>query len=191
MWGAPSQWSLHPKFAWGSIETTTIGKTHPTLPFLLPTLEKTSFEKGARTLAQRLDQNRTIFVNAHADLTPTHYFNWLLKEGRCNENRLRESGWIPVVPTCASSSHPWMEFVIFSSVTMIEKCQPCYGDKDVVISQAALYSYTIWVISFLFSSFFTFFKNQFFSFFRKWVWDRKTCPILCINQKCKSKPIKY
>ena len=124
-------------------------------------------------------------------LTPTHYFNWLHKTGGCNENRLRESAWIPVEPTCASSSYPWMEFVIFSSVTMIEKCQPCYGDKDVVISQAALYSYTIWVISFLFSSFFTFFKNQFFSFFRKWVWDRKTCPILCINQKCKSKPIKY
>ena len=46
-----------------------------------------------------------------------------------------------------------------------EKCQPCYRDKDVVITQAALYSYKIWVISFLFSSFFTFSKISFLVFF--------------------------
>ena len=28
-WGASSQWSFCPNFTWGSIETTTIGKTHP------------------------------------------------------------------------------------------------------------------------------------------------------------------
>ena len=30
-WGAPSRWSFHPDSAWGIIETTTIGKTRPTL----------------------------------------------------------------------------------------------------------------------------------------------------------------
>ena len=30
-WGAPSRWSLGPISAWGSIETTTIGKMYPTL----------------------------------------------------------------------------------------------------------------------------------------------------------------
>ena len=38
---------------------------------------------------------------------------------------------------------PGWNSAFFSSVTMIEKCQPCYGDKDVVITQAALYSYKI------------------------------------------------
>ena len=30
-WGASLQWSFGPNSAWGSIETATIGKTHPTL----------------------------------------------------------------------------------------------------------------------------------------------------------------
>ena len=30
-WGVSSRWSFHPISAWGSIETTTIGKTHPSL----------------------------------------------------------------------------------------------------------------------------------------------------------------
>ena len=30
-WGASTRWSFGPNFAWGSKETTTIGKTHPTL----------------------------------------------------------------------------------------------------------------------------------------------------------------
>ena len=30
-WGASSRWSFGPKSVWSSIETTTIGKTHPTL----------------------------------------------------------------------------------------------------------------------------------------------------------------
>ena len=67
-WDASSRWSFGSNSAWGSKETMTIRKTNPTL-------EKTSFEKRARTLAQRLDQNRTIFGNAHADLTPTYYLN--------------------------------------------------------------------------------------------------------------------
>ena len=30
-WGASSRWSFHPISVWGSIETPTIGKKHPTL----------------------------------------------------------------------------------------------------------------------------------------------------------------
>ena len=30
-WGASSRWSFHPNSAWRSIETMTIGKTHPSL----------------------------------------------------------------------------------------------------------------------------------------------------------------
>ena len=30
-WSASSRWSFGPKSTWGSIETTTIGNTHPTL----------------------------------------------------------------------------------------------------------------------------------------------------------------
>ena len=30
-WGASSQWSFGPNSGWGSIETTVIGKTHPTV----------------------------------------------------------------------------------------------------------------------------------------------------------------
>ena len=30
-WGAPSQWSFGPDSTWGSKETMTIGKMHPTL----------------------------------------------------------------------------------------------------------------------------------------------------------------
>ena len=30
-WGASYGWSFHPNYAWSRIETTTIGKTHPTL----------------------------------------------------------------------------------------------------------------------------------------------------------------
>ena len=30
-WNAPSRWSFCPNSAWGSIETTTIGNTQPTL----------------------------------------------------------------------------------------------------------------------------------------------------------------
>ena len=31
-WCAPSRWSFHPNFTWGSIEPMTIGKTHPLKP---------------------------------------------------------------------------------------------------------------------------------------------------------------
>ena len=30
-WGAFSRWSFNLNFAWGNIETTIMGKTHPTL----------------------------------------------------------------------------------------------------------------------------------------------------------------
>ena len=30
-WGSFFQWSFGPSSAWGSIETTTVGETHPTL----------------------------------------------------------------------------------------------------------------------------------------------------------------
>ena len=33
-WGASFRWSFHPNSAWGSMETTTIGQTHPTLTHL-------------------------------------------------------------------------------------------------------------------------------------------------------------
>ena len=33
-WGASSRWSFRPNSAWGSKETTTIGKTHPTLYYI-------------------------------------------------------------------------------------------------------------------------------------------------------------
>ena len=32
-WDASSRWSFGPNFAWGSIETTAIGKSHPSLCF--------------------------------------------------------------------------------------------------------------------------------------------------------------
>ena len=32
-WGTSFRWSIHPNSAWGSIETITIGETHPGLIF--------------------------------------------------------------------------------------------------------------------------------------------------------------
>ena len=34
-WDASFRWSFHPNSAWGNIEMTTIGKTHPTVDFLV------------------------------------------------------------------------------------------------------------------------------------------------------------
>ena len=41
-WGAPSQWSFRPNSAWGSLKTTTIARTHPTLWHLKSSNCKTS-----------------------------------------------------------------------------------------------------------------------------------------------------
>ena len=44
-WGASPGWSFGPNPAWGSIETTTIGKTHPTLLFNLLSFRNWLMEK--------------------------------------------------------------------------------------------------------------------------------------------------
>ena len=48
-WGASSRWSFCPNSAWSSIETTTIGKTHPTVELKIvgirPIYDKNSLDK--------------------------------------------------------------------------------------------------------------------------------------------------
>ena len=52
-WGASSRWSFRPNSTWGSIETSTIRKTHPTLQllkfeFISSNLKKINFELSSQ-----------------------------------------------------------------------------------------------------------------------------------------------
>ena len=53
-WGASSRWSFGPNFAWESIETTAIVKTHSTLPSWIP------FQVNWRNLGPEYSNNWSI-----------------------------------------------------------------------------------------------------------------------------------
>ena len=90
-WGASSQWSFGPNSAWGSIEMTTIGKTHPTLPSL------GHFTSKNIKFCSSFLNVRVVMINSVNERSPKVILDFTTFGQECHSESKSQTGKMPFI----------------------------------------------------------------------------------------------